>query len=69
MMTTGADESQLPSRVALCVDATPTGEHRQSKTSWPGHDEIGYEAAVPDRAASHRAPPAISFLYLISARG
>jgi hypothetical protein len=35
----------------------------------PGRDEIGYEAAVPDRAVSHRAPSAISFLYLISARG
>src|ERR1700694_1151752 len=34
-----------------------------------GRDEMGYEAAVPDRAASHRAPPAISFLNLISARG
>jgi len=32
-------------------------------------DEMGYEAAVPDKAASHRAPPAISFLYFISASG
>jgi serine/threonine protein kinase len=31
--------------------------------------ERGYEAAVPDRAASHRAPRASSFLYVISARG
>ena len=30
---------------------------------------FAYEAAVPDRAASHEAPPASSFLYLISARG
>ena len=34
-----------------------------------GRDEIGYEAAVPDRTASHEAPAASSFLYLISARG
>jgi hypothetical protein len=30
---------------------------------------MGYEAAVPDKAASHEAPAASSFLYLISARG
>ena len=29
----------------------------------------GYEAAVPDRAASHETPAASSFLYLISASG
>jgi hypothetical protein len=29
----------------------------------------GYEAAVPDRAASHEAQAASSLLYLISARG
>jgi RNA polymerase sigma factor (sigma-70 family) len=31
--------------------------------------EMGYEAAVPERAAFHDAPAAISFLYLITARG
>ena len=31
-------------------------------------DTMGYDA-VPDRAASHEAPAASSFLYLISARG
>jgi hypothetical protein len=30
---------------------------------------MAYEAALSDRAASHGAPPASSFLYLISARG
>jgi hypothetical protein len=34
-----------------------------------GGDEMGYEAAVPERAASHDAPAASSFLYLMSARG
>ena len=31
--------------------------------------DMGYETAASDRAASHVAPPASSFLYLISARG
>jgi hypothetical protein len=50
----------------LRVEATTTGEYGQSKKV-PARGEMGYEAAA--RAASQRAPPAISFLYLISARG
>ena len=34
-----------------------------------GRDEMGYDAAVPERAVFHDAPAASSFLYLISACG
>ena len=34
-----------------------------------GHDGMGYDAAAALRAASQRVLPAISFLYVISARG
>ena len=40
-----------------------------SRSREPSKTVGGYEAAVPERAASHDAPAASSFLYLISASG
>lgn len=53
----------------LHIDAITLWRVRGAPYALTCRDEMGYEAAVSDRAASHDAPAASSFLYLISARG
>jgi hypothetical protein len=67
LLARGVFEYCHGARSTIRIDATTTGEYGQSKR--PGRDKMGYDAAFPDKAAFHRALPAISFLYLISARG
>ena len=61
--------NELPSCVLSLYRRDHTWRARKVPYALAGRDETGYEAAVPDRTASHEAPAASSFLYLISARG
>ena len=61
-----------PSHLVTVQDSTPLrgdrGEYGTPHTLWQA-DEMGYEAAGPEKAAFHDSPAASSLLYLISARG
>ena len=61
--------NELPSCVLSLYRRDHTWRARKVPYALAGRDETGYEAAVPDRTASHEAPAASSFLYLISASG
>jgi hypothetical protein len=63
------DQAQLRSYVFSLYRRDHARRARNVPYALAGREEMGYEAAVPNRAASHEARAASSFLYLISARG